>query len=325
MYLSASAQACTGPDVGLLVGVILLVLGMFWCVYCLVARENEAKKMDSFAFLCVLGSQFVSLFQMLGVLQSLSVAWPEPFASIVELGSLMNFRLEVLNLGCVVSTTPLHLYVANAFGFVVLIICMTVCHHVHIMVFHFAEFRRWHFRRFTPSLFGAFGTVFSAVYISVCSAIVQPLQCDLHPNRLSTMRAYRQVICWDLEGDHRRMMIVGALASLAPLAFLSLCTWVVFSLPKRLHQGDTAFLNAFAFLLFRFRPGTLRAGVAPSELRLVSGARHHGLGIRSVCCCHVGYGLHPHQCVDIALDRAPGEPFGRRNAHRTRISSSLGL
>ena len=51
------------------------------------------------------------------------------------------------------------------------------------------------------------------------------------------------------------MMMSGACASLVPLAFLALCTWVSVSLPKRLYEGDTVFLNTFSFLLFRFRPG----------------------------------------------------------------------
>ena len=248
-------QACSGPDVGVLVGAILFVLLLLWCVYCVVARENQAKKMDSFAFVSIVCSQFVTLFQMLGVLNTLSVAWPEPFATIVEMGSLMNFRLEVLNMGCILSTPPLQRYVANAFAFVVLTLCMVACHFLHVMVFHFAQFRRARLRQFTPALFGAVGTVFNAVYISVCSAVVQPLQCNVHPNGQSTMQAYRQVICWDPEGDHQNMLIIGALASLIPLAFFSLCAWVTFSLPKRLRKGDTVFLNTFAFLLFRFRPG----------------------------------------------------------------------
>ena len=53
-------------------------------------------------------------------------------------------------------------------------------------------------------------------------------------------------------------MIIGAFASLVPLAFLSLCAWVTYSLPRRLRQGDTVFLHTFAFLLFRFRPGAHR-------------------------------------------------------------------
>ena len=138
----AHSQACSGPDVGLLFGAIVVALVLVWCVYCVVARENRAKKMDSFALVSIVCSQFVTLFQMLGVLNTLSVAWPEPFATIVEMGSLMNFKLEVLNVGCVLSTTPLHRYVANAFAFVVLTLCMVGCHFLHVMVFHFAQFRR---------------------------------------------------------------------------------------------------------------------------------------------------------------------------------------
>ena len=51
------------------------------------------------------------------------------------------------------------------------------------------------------------------------------------------------------------MIIIGASASLIPLDFLSLCAWVTFSLPKRLHEADIVFLNTFAFLLFRFHLG----------------------------------------------------------------------
>ena len=71
---------------------------------------------------------------------------------------------------------------ANTFAVVVLTVCVTVCHFVHILVFHFTQFRRTQFRQFMPALFGAVGTVVSAMYISVCSAIVQPLQCEVRPN-----------------------------------------------------------------------------------------------------------------------------------------------
>ena len=89
-------------------------------MYCFGVRENQAKKMESFAFSSILGSQVVSLLQMLGALQTLSVTWPEPVATVVEMGSLMNFKLEVLNLGCVVSMPPLIDYIANAFAVVAL-------------------------------------------------------------------------------------------------------------------------------------------------------------------------------------------------------------
>ena len=239
----------------MLIAAIVIALTLLWCVYCVVARERRAKKRDSFLLVSIVCTQFVTLFQMFGVLNTLSVSWPEPFATIVKLGTIMNFRLEVLNVGCVLSTPPLHRYAANVFMFVPLTLCMVCCHFVHAIVFHFNEFRGARFRQFMPALFGAIGTVFMSVYISLCSAIVQPLRCDVHPNGLSTMQAYRQVVCWDPESEHQAMIIIGSFASLVPLAFLSLCAWVTYLLPKRLRKGDTVFLDTFAFLLFRFRPG----------------------------------------------------------------------
>ena len=218
-------------------------------------REQRTKTTKTVTFVSIVASQFVTMFQMLGVMNMLSVAWPEPFATVIEMASVLNFKLEVLNVGCVVTTPPLHRYVANAFTFVVLTLCMVAIHLVHVTIFHFAQVRRAGIRQFTPALFGAVGTVFMAVIISICSAIVQPLQCDVHPNGLGTMRAYRQVICWGTEGEHKHMLIVGAVACLVPLAFFSMCVWAAISLPKRLQQGDTAFLHAFVFLFFRFRPG----------------------------------------------------------------------
>ena len=214
--VSANSKACSGPDVGFLIGSMVIALILLWCVYCAVERDSRAKRRDSFALLSIVCSQLVSLFQMLGVLNALSVVWPEPFATIVKLGTITNFRLEVLNLGCVLSTPPLHRYTANVFMFVPLTLCMVCCHFVHTMVFHFDQFTRAHFQQFASTLFGAVGTVFMSIFISVCSAIAQPLQCDMHPNGVSTMQAYRQVTCWDPESEHQHMLTIGALASLVP-------------------------------------------------------------------------------------------------------------
>ena len=109
-----------------------------------------------------------------------------------------------------------------------------------------------------PSLIGAVGTAFMAVFISISSAIFAPMQCDGHPNGYRTVQAYPQVICWSTDygnGDtHTHMVIVGLIASVVPLSFVALFVWVVRQLPVRMGQGDTAFLHAFAFLFFRFRP-----------------------------------------------------------------------
>ena len=152
---------------------------------------------------------------------------------------------------------------------IVLMLCMVGCHFMHVMVFHFARFRRpfWstkkiqraRVRQITPALLGVVGTVF----IAVCSAIVQPLQCDVHPHGLSTMQACGQV---HTEGDNKHMLIVGAIASVVK---------VTVSLPKCLDEGDAVFPNTFAFLFFWFCPGAFHpTRLAPVELQLGSGANH---------------------------------------------------
>ena len=64
------------------------------------------------------------------------VVWSKPFATIVEVGILMNFRFEVLSVGCVLLTPPMHRN-AGAFAFVVLMLCKVGLHFLHVMVFHF--------------------------------------------------------------------------------------------------------------------------------------------------------------------------------------------
>ena len=74
---------------------------------------------------------------------------------------------------------------------------------------------------------------------------------------MRTLQEYQQVVCWssDFNSHHETMVVVAFVAVLLPLAFLSLCVWVVVSLPARLRQGDVAFLRAFAFLFHRYRSG----------------------------------------------------------------------
>ena len=242
--------------VGLLIGVVLVGLAVLWCVYWVSVHENKAKRKDVFTLCAIIGSQLVTIFQMQGVLQALSVIWPEPFATLVDFGALMNFRLDVLNVGCVVSVSPSHRFVGTTSSFIALILCMFVFHMLHILVRQCRDVRRARLRQFTPSLLGPVGTVFMAVFISVSSGIFEPLQCDLLPNGQSTMHAYQQVVCWNSEfGDeHQWMLMVGTLASSVPLAFLSMSLWATTTWPKRLNQGDTMFLNQFAFLFCRFHP-----------------------------------------------------------------------
>ena len=75
-------EVCTGPDIELLLVAILVALTLLWCVHWVIALENRAERKKVFTFVGIVGSQFVTVFQMVGVIKSLSFAWPEPCATI---------------------------------------------------------------------------------------------------------------------------------------------------------------------------------------------------------------------------------------------------
>ncbi len=93
-------------------------------------------------------------------------------------------------------------------------------------------------------------------FILLCSAVLAPFDCVSHPNGASTMRSATDVLC-NLKDDHLSLSLSAALLTLLPIAFVSICTYIVFiELPKRIRQMDVRFIRSCSFLFFRFRPGT---------------------------------------------------------------------
>eukprot|EP00971_Amphidinium_carterae_P036630 719902-Amphidinium_carterae.1 len=51
---------------------------------------------------------------------------------------------------------------------------------------------------------GAIGTMFMVFNIAVTSTVLEPLQCQHHPNDMWTIRSYPSVVCWG-SSDHSTM------------------------------------------------------------------------------------------------------------------------
>ena len=258
MTSAGPCETCTSTDVWWLVCAGLLLVLALACVYYAVATEDRAKQKQCSAFLIVLCSQVLTVFQMLGILDLLSVVWPTPFSKVLKVATLLNLRLDILNVGCVVSMSSLALYCMTAFGFVAFVCIMVVIHVSYEFAFHSQVFCQARFKELTLGLVGPFGTIFMSLFITISSTVFAPFHCDAHPNGERTVHEYQQTVCWNLAHghEHLHMIVTGAFASLIPVGFVSVCIWVVVSLPKRLCAGDTMFLHSFAFLFFRFRPGT---------------------------------------------------------------------
>ena len=97
--------------------------------------------------------------------------------------------------------------------------------------------------------------LFMVFNIAVTSTVLEPFQCEQHPNGKWTMQVHPSVLCWESHDDHIRMLVAGALAFLfVPVFFLAACLFILNQFPKRMKAGDSTFLQAYAFLFFRFRP-----------------------------------------------------------------------
>ena len=247
-------ETCQPSDVSVLLVAFLVAAVSLLCLYCVVVNENRARNNDHVVLLATLGSQLVTVLQMMGVCKLLSVTWPKPFSTILTLTSLLNLKLEILNVGCVVGMSVVTRYAGTAFGFMVLLAVMCLFHMVHMGVFHSHEMLAGKWKTYRLALVGGLGSIFMLCYIVVVATICAPLRCESHPNGQSTLVDYPQVVCLS-STDHQDMLVLGGMASCIPIGFLSMACVVLHMLPKFLAKGDTAFLHAFSFLFFRFQPG----------------------------------------------------------------------
>lgn len=252
---SGACVDCLATDLLLLVGAFVLGFLGLLAAYRVLDSENRARQTASVVLMTIVTSQILTAWQMLGVFDLISVTWPEPFATVVALGSIQSLDINLLHVTCVTSASALVTYCGKLFGFVLVLVVLFGTHTLHVLFYHGGRFRKRH-----TSFLCCVGTVIMAVFISLSAAIFAPVQCEEHPNGYQTVKSYSQVLCWTRDfgnGDqHRQMIIIGAIASVIPLSFVTLCVWVVVQLPARVRSGDTAFLNTYAFLIFRFRPET---------------------------------------------------------------------
>ena len=180
-------ETCQPSDVSVLLVAFLVAAVSLLCLYCVVVNENRARNNDHVVLLATLGSQLVTVLQMMGVCKLLSVTWPKPFSTILSLTSLLNLKLEILNVGCVVGMSVVTRYAGTAFGFMVLLAVMCLFHMVHMGVFHSREMLAGKWKTYRPALVGGLGSIFMLCYIAVVATICAPLRCESHPNGQSTL------------------------------------------------------------------------------------------------------------------------------------------
>ena len=162
----------------------------------------------------------------------------------VLLSSLSSIR-------CFAQFSALSLFIVQTCFFpCVLVVILALTH------FCYSKVKRASGKEVPLRLFGrSMGFLAVLFFIAVCSMLLRPFRCKGHPNGLYTVVDYPDVFC-DGQGVHLQMCLCGAFGLLAPLAFLSLCAWViVVEFPRKVRAAEANFVRAWSFLAMRFRPG----------------------------------------------------------------------
>jgi len=243
-----ACKDCGGSDSGPFIVVCIIVfLGLVFA-YHLIDTQNRVTQSHALLLCAIAFGQLITATQQLGVVGMLSVEWEEPVRSFMRILGLLTFNIEVLRLNCVSTVDPVTRYTMKISIIFITIACMLLIHCTFVLLKYGGRFKDR-----MPSMIGSIGTLFMVFYISVTSTVIEPLQCQEHPNDSWTIASYQGIRCWDSD-EHNTMLIFGGFAFFAvPVAYLVACIYVVRQFPARMRAADAGFLKAFSFLFFRFR------------------------------------------------------------------------
>jgi len=197
---------CGGSDVGPLITAIGLALLGLILVYSLIDVQDKVTQSHAGLLVVIAIGQLVTALQQVGVVGSLPVEWEEPVASVVRQLGLLAFEVESLRLSCFNAVDAVSRYCLKVSIIFFTILTMLLVHVCFVMLRYGGRFKE---RR--PSLLGSVGTLFTLFYISVTSTVLEPLQCQEHPNSHWTIISYPGTLCWESR-EHTFMLVVGAIA-----------------------------------------------------------------------------------------------------------------
>jgi len=247
-----SCTPCRGGDSAPTAFAIIGVVLVLFFFYYMIDTEDKTKQTHSMLLVAISGGQMVTILQLLGVLDTMSLTIPEPLASVLQIMKLFAFDIQVLKLGCVTTLSTLQEYILKALLVLACLAVMLIIHVPYVLIRH-----RGRFMSRMPTLIGCLGTVFMVFFISTVSVILQPFQCIANPNGIRTVRNFPGIICWqgDANSDHAKMIGVGSGALLIPFSFWIWVLYVILVLPKKIASGNVNFIKCTSFLVFRFRAG----------------------------------------------------------------------
>jgi len=247
-----SCIPCTDEGISAPMSLVLASFALLICLVSLFAIVSQRETRSGSQLLLtaeIVGSMGLILMQQLSVLGAFSqVEWDEPMGSFLNILQFVTFDLDFLSLNCIGKLSPIIRFSATIMLFVVCLAVLVLVHIISVGVLH-----GWRFRERQPWLTACIGAVFMVSYISVLSAVLEPVQCLKNPNGKLTSRAYQSVICWESE-EHTAMVLIAIVALAIPFGYLARCCYVVWRFPVAMQEGRTEYFICYSFLFLRFRP-----------------------------------------------------------------------
>jgi len=240
---------CVGGDYALIAVVcVLCVMGIAILYIVLVHESQKSRQPGSLLIAALSLGQMVTVVQQLTVIQQFKIEWGQPFSNILEAMELMAFDLDMISISCLTPMSPVMKFTIRTLLVLLFFVVAAIVHFIYLLCKRAQTLK-------ISLLLRTVGTLFMAFFISLCSSLLLPFRCNVHPNGRWTVQTYHEVFC-DGTGEHLQMALVGGLSCLLPVCFLAGCIWIiVFELPKRLANADVGFIRACSFLFIRFRPG----------------------------------------------------------------------
>ena len=249
-----SCQPCSDSDYMLLLLLAAGIVAGVAALYVSLLQEEQAQQ-NRHVLVIVCGfSQFLAMLQMLAVIKRFDISWGEPFASFLIYSDILSLDFEMVSFTCV-TMGPVETFALRALTMPAMVVVASMVYAAHKLTAFLLNGAAGANRVSARYLLRTVGSLFLMFFIILFSMLLAPFKCRAHPNGRFTVQGYGSVLC-NGHGQHMQLFLIGGLACMMPLLFLSVCIWLVLvELPRRLTRSDTNFVRTCSFLIVRFRPG----------------------------------------------------------------------
>ena len=253
-----SSDQCTECGVAVpalwLLGVAILALGIFSSYY-LLTSSYTAKASVLTCTTCSFG-MMVSLFQNLGVIQTVAVPWPAGLKDFLGFFQLFLLDLDSLGFSCLAGG-PVQRFAGNCAAFFVVVFGLVVTAFLTNLLPRRFSWLSWQKYK-TMSTIGQFCQV---SFTTMTNVGLAPFMCYRHPSGAESVLKYSNVFC--ASAEHTLMQLLGICVLALSGVFLASCFFFAWKAP--IWSGKPV-QGGIRFLIFRFRPNVLQQQTSYSHL-----------------------------------------------------------